>query len=173
MAQPPKDRQDVPSSSEKVGRRGRVAAIGSDAGRTAEAAFVRAGFADPALVLHWETIAGPELARIARPVKLKDGTLTLLAEPAAALFLGHESRTLISRVNQWAGRAAVARIKFIQGRLEHRPPPPPQPKPAAAPEPSDPALGFEGPDALKSALQSLARWRAPGEDQLPSKKETP
>ena len=163
MAQPPKETQAPPP------RRNRAAAIGMDAGRNAEIAFERAGFADPALVLHWETIAGPELARIARPIKLKDGTLTLLAEPAAALFLGHESRSLIARINQWAGRAAVARIKFVQGRLNQRPPPP-RPKPAPSPPPADPALGFEGPDALKSALQSLARWRGAGEDRPPSKR---
>src|SRR4051794_25170384 len=109
MAQPPKDTQ--------APRRSRPRAIGPDAGNTAQIAFARAGFSDPALVLHWEAIAGPELARIARPLRLKDGTLTLLAEPAAALFLGHESRTLLARINQWAGRAAVARIKFVQGQL--------------------------------------------------------
>jgi hypothetical protein len=160
MAQPPKEKQEEP-------RRNWSAAVGSDLQRAAGAVFARAGFSDPALVLHWTEIAGAEVARLARPLRFseKDGTLTLLAEPAAALFLGHESRTLAARINEWAGRSAVTRVKFVQGRLSQPTPLPAPPKPKSVPRPGDPALAYRGPDALKAALQSLARWRAGHEDR--------
>jgi hypothetical protein len=158
MAQPPDDKQaNVPPP-----RRNWAAAIGRDAGGTAAAAFVRAGFGDPALVLHWPDIAGTEVARIARPVRFsaRDGVLTLLAEPGAALFLGHESRALMGRINSYLGRTAVSRIKFVQGRLTMPPPTPPPPWPAKNLDSSDPANTYKGPDEVKIALQNLARWRA-------------
>ncbi len=168
MTQPPQDKQapanqgDVPPS-----RRNWAASVGRDAGATGAAAFVRAGFSDPALVLHWVEIAGAEVARIARPVRFsaKDGTLTLLAEPAAALFLGHESRALAGRINAYLGRPAVTRLKFIQGRLTLRPALPIPPRPATTLDFKDPANTYRGPESVKAALQSLARWRAAGRSQ--------
>ena len=75
-------------------------------------AFVRAGFVDPTLVLRWEEIAGSETAALAQPIKLSEGpsggVLTLKAEPGAALFLQHESRSLCERINAYLGRPAVA-----------------------------------------------------------------
>src|SRR4051812_29984692 len=68
MAQPPKVSQDSAPSHNAPGRRGRAGAIGADAGAAAATAFARAGFADPALVLHWQEIAGADVARLARPV---------------------------------------------------------------------------------------------------------
>jgi len=149
------------SSDPPPSRRGRAASIGRDVGQAAMSAFARAGFADPALVLHWPDIAGAEVARLARPVKLsKDGTLTLLCEPGAAVFLGHESRLILGRIRDWAGRPLATRLKFTQGPLAQRKAPPPLAKPAAAARPGDPALAYQGPEGLKAALQSLARWRA-------------
>ena len=147
----------------EMARRGRAAAIGGDAGFAAGAAFQRAGFKDPSLVLHWREIAGPEIARIARPLRLQEtptgGVLTLLAEPGAALFLGHDARALAARINAYLGRPAVLRVKFVQGALSA-----PQPKarlfrPAPAPKVGDPVHTYEGPESLKKALASLARWR--------------
>ena len=142
-------------------RRGWVGAVGTDASASAQAAFVRAGFTDPALVLHWNDIAGPEIARMARPVRFsqKDGVLTLQAEPAAALFLGHESRALVGRINAYLGRHAVQRLKFVQSPLASRPAVPPPARPEAAVKNSDPAVRYQGPEDLAKALKSLARWR--------------
>jgi hypothetical protein len=149
-----------PKSDPTPPRRGRAASVGRDANYTAMAAFARAGFADPALVLHWQDIVGPEVARLARPVKLsQDGTLTLLCEPAAAVFLGHESRSLLSRIHEWAGRPLATRLKFVQGALAQKNAPPPLPRPASSAPPDDPALAYQGPDGLKAALERLARWR--------------
>ncbi|HEX4294295.1 MAG TPA: DciA family protein, partial [Rhizomicrobium sp.] len=69
MAQSPKDKQpDAPPA-----RRGRPAALGQDAERAAQAALGRAGFSDPTLLLRWDEIAGPETARLARPLRLSEG----------------------------------------------------------------------------------------------------
>jgi hypothetical protein len=162
MAQPPEKQQmEAKKQVEDIPRRNWAAPVGRDAGSVGHAAFARAGFNDPALVLHWVEIAGPEVARIARPVRFsaQGGLLTLLAEPAAALFLGHESRALAARINAYLGRPAVQKIKFVQGRLDQPPLPPIPPRPARTLNSSDPANAYRGPADLKAALQSLARWR--------------
>jgi hypothetical protein len=142
-------------------RRGRAQSVASDVTLAGHAAFARAGFNDPTLVLRWSEIAGPEIAHIARPLKFSEasGVLTLLAEPGAALFLGHDARMLASRVNAFLGRNAVARIKFVQGMLTPLPVPVRPPKPEGAPAPRDPVHNYRGPESLKNALLSLARWR--------------
>jgi len=126
-------------------------------------AFVRAGFTDPALVLRWNEIAGPEVARLAQPVKLADGpsggTLTLRAVPGAALFLSHEKRSLCERINAYLGRAAVAQIKFSQGVLLPRPAVMKAEKKAGPLPPNDPSRRYQGPEGLAKALQALARRR--------------
>ena len=137
--------------------------IGADAGSVAGIAFVRAGFTDPTLVLRWSEIAGPEVARLAQPLKFSEGpsggTLTLRALPGAALFLAHEKRALCERINAYLGRPAVVQIKFSQGALSPRPPAQPKQK-AAGPLPlSDPSRRYDGPEGLAKALQALARRR--------------
>ncbi|MEO8300804.1 MAG: DUF721 domain-containing protein [Rhizomicrobium sp.] len=139
--------------------------ISAEARASATAAFVRAGFSDPTLVLRWNEIAGPEVARLAQPLKFSEGpsggTLTLRAAPGAALFLAHEKRSLCERINAYLGRAAVSQLKFSQGALPVRPPPPkPQKAPGPLP-PSDPSRRYQGPDGLAKALQALARRREP------------
>jgi hypothetical protein len=158
----------VPPEETQPSRRGRAAAVSRDTGSVAATAFSRMGFTDPALVLRWREIAGPEVARLCRPLRFSDGpqggTLTLKALPGAALFLGHETRTLTARINQYLGRPAVARLKFVQGAFV---PPRPSPKlrrPAADPPGGDPAKAYHGPDALKAALLALARWRESGKN---------
>jgi hypothetical protein len=169
MARTPPRKQSSSTAEEPVLRRGRVAAVARDTGSLGGAAFTRAGFNDPNLVLHWTEIAGPEIARIARPLKFSEGAsggvLTLLAEPGAALFLGHDSRALTERVNTYLGRAAVSRVKFVQGALTPLPVPPRPPKPAPAARTDDPVHKYQGPEGLKNALQSLARWRAPRQER--------
>jgi hypothetical protein len=153
MAQGPQDKQPPQ-------RRNWFAPVGNDATAASRTAFARAGFADPTLVLRWTQIAGAETARLARPIKLSDtGVLTLKAEPAAALFLQHETRALCGRINSYLGRVAVTRLKFIQGPLAMSPPlPSRRPKPQE-PAPTDPARRYSGPDGLAQALLALARQR--------------
>jgi hypothetical protein len=144
-------------------RRNRALAVGGDAGSVAGAAFLRAGFNDPTLILRWQEIAGPEVARLARPLKFSEGpsggTLTLRAAPGAALFLAHEKRALCERINAYLGRPAVAQLKFSQGAFLPPPPAPPRQKPAGPLPPADPSRRYQGPDGLAKALQALARRR--------------
>jgi hypothetical protein len=137
--------------------------IGADAGMVGGTAFARAGFSDPTLVLRWSEIAGPEVARLAQPLKFSEGpsggTLTLRAAPGAALFLSHEKRTLCERINAYLGRPAVSQLKFSQGALLPRPPPPKPGKPAHPLPPDDPSRRYHGPEGLARALQALARRR--------------
>ncbi len=144
-------------------RRNRALAVGGDAGSVASAAFLRAGFSDPTLILRWQDIAGPEVARLAQPLKLSEGpsggTLTLRAAPGAALFLAHEKRALCDRINAYLGRPAVAQLKFSQGALPPPPPMPPRQKPAGPLPPGDPSRRYQGPEGLAKALQALARRR--------------
>jgi hypothetical protein len=144
-------------------RRNRVHPIVEGARTESALAFGRAGFRDATLVLRWDEIAGPETARIARPTRFSDGpqggVLTLKAEPGAALFLQHESRALIERVNAFLGRPAVARLRFVQGPLIRRPRPAQRVARASEVLPGDPALNFRGPESIRAALLKLARTR--------------
>lgn len=144
-------------------RRNWAEAVGPDAAANAHLAFARAGFRDPTLLLRWEEIAGPEVARLARPIKLSEsasgGVLTLKTEPGAGLFLQHESRALCGRVNDYLGRNAVARLRFVQAPLVQPPPKPIPRKPARSLRPDDPALSFKGPEKVRESLLRLARLR--------------
>lgn len=158
MARSPKETQEEPPV-----RHNRAGVIGADARAASAAAFARMGFADPSLVLRWREIAGPEVARIAQPLKFTDspggGILTLRTAPGAALFLGHEKRPLCERINTFLGRTAVTQIKFSQGSLPS-PPATASPQKKSGPlSPADPSCRYRGPDELAKALQALARRR--------------
>jgi hypothetical protein len=147
-------------------RRNRAAPVGGDAGATAAGAFLRMGFTDPTLVLRWREIAGTEVSRLCQPLRFSEGpqggTLTLKALPGAALFLGHETRTLTARINQYLGRPAVARLKFVQGNFAAPRPATVLRRAAAGISGADPSNAWRGPESLKAALLALARWRETG-----------
>lgn len=168
MARSPRETQSQTGGNAQetpAERHRRMVPVASDARIVGGTAFVRAGFADPALVLRWRDIAGPEVARLAQPVRLADGpsggTLTLRTVPGAALFLAHEKRALCERINAFLGRPAVVQIKFSQGALAARPPSGPRQKPAGALPALDPSRRYQGPEGLAQALQALARRRSP------------
>jgi hypothetical protein len=154
----PSDKQ-----SPELPRRGRAGAIATDAGSASATVFAKVGFGDPSLVLRWAEIVGPDVARLAQPLRFSQGhlggTLTLRAAPGAALFLAHEKRSLAERINTYLGRAAVAQIKFVQGSLVGRPLVKKLEKKPGPLLPADPALRYRGPEGLKSALEMLARRR--------------
>ena len=158
----------TPPEETQLPRRGRADAIGRDAGGAAGGAFSRMGFTDPALVLRWQEIAGPEVARLCQPLRFSEGprggTLTLKALPGAALFLSHETRALTDHINHYLGRPAVARLKFVQGGILPPRPAPVLRRPAASTASADPANAWRGPDSLKAALIALARWRESGKN---------
>lgn len=157
---PRKDSKNTETTSDAPKRRGWVAPLAPDAGIAGVAAFSRAGFSDPRLVLNWPDIAGRDVARLCMPLKLKSGVLSLKAEPASAVFLQYETRTLVERINTYLGRPVVSRLKFIQSPLARREaPPPPRPKIPDEVRPDDPVLGYCGPERLKETLLALARAR--------------
>ena len=132
----------------KICRRNRPEAIARTRGLAA-AAFTRAGFRDPTLILHWPEIVGPDVARLAQPLKLSEGAsggvLTLKAEPASAVFLQHQTRALCERINAYLGRTAIVRLRFVRAACPSRRQPPFRPsRPPAVPV-GDPVNSFSGP----------------------------
>ena len=105
-------------------RRGRAAAVGNDALALATAALRRAGFPDIGLVTRWAEIAGGGVAAVAAPVRYQEGpngaVLTLRCEPGATVFLQHETRALLGRINAFLGRGRVARIRLVAGELARK-----------------------------------------------------
>lgn len=160
-----REKQQLPEAGPPQ-RRGRAAAIGKDAQMLSRAGFERAGFPESGLVLRWKEIVGPEVARIALPLRIAEGpsggVLTLKADPAASVFLQHESRTLCGRINAYFGREAVARLRFVAGEIAPDRGSSRMRATAAEASINDPARQFSGSESLKEALLALARWRQRG-----------
>ena len=132
------------------------------------------GFAVTRLLTQWAEVAGPDLARITRPVKVGYGregmgaTLTLLVSPAHAPMVQMDLPRLKDRVNAAYGYAAIARISLTQtaatGFAEGQAAFAAAPKRASDPA-ADGALQAEAravaapvhDDALRAALQALAQ----------------
>jgi len=131
------------------------------------------GFAVMRLLTHWEEIVGPDMARLATPVKMGYGregfgaTLTILVTGANAPMVQMQLPQIRERVNGCYGYAAVSRVAitqtaptgFHEGRTpfdgpakKQKPPVTAEVKKASA-ELSD---GVED-DGLKQALDLLAR----------------
>lgn len=78
------------------------------------------GFAVSRLVTHWSDVAGPEIARLCRPVRITYGkgglgaTLTLLARGAAGPMVQAQLPAIRDRVNACYGYNAVAQIRITQ-----------------------------------------------------------
>jgi hypothetical protein len=142
------------------------------AGRLVQPQIQRAtekrGFAAARVLTHWDEIAGPELARITRPVKVGQGrgglgaTLTLLVAPAHALIVEMSRERLRARVNAAYGCNAIGRIRIVQtvptgfaeAQAAFAPKPPSQPATVLPPAP--PVTGVR--DAgLRAALERLAQ----------------
>ncbi len=128
------------------------------------------GFAVARLLTHWAEIAGEEIAKAARPVKVSyaqggfGATLTVLTTGAKAPMLAMEKEKLRERVNACYGYAAISRIHitqtapdgFAEGRVEFDPAPPA----ATAPDPAAQTAAREaaapvGDDRLRQALETL------------------
>ena len=95
------------------------------------------GFAVARLLTHWPEIAGEELSRVTRPVKVHYGregmgaSLTLLVSGAMAPIVEMQKEKLRERVNAIYGYAAISRIiltqtastGFAEGQAEFTPAP--------------------------------------------------
>lgn len=131
------------------------------------------GFAIARLLTHWTDIAGEDMARVTRPVKVGYGregmgaSLTLLTTGSNAPMVEMQKEKLRDRVNAVYGYAAISRILltqtsatgFSEGQAEFLATAKPQPANA------DPAMVAEAArtaapihdEGLRSALEALAQ----------------
>jgi hypothetical protein len=130
------------------------------------------GFAVARLLTHWAEIAGEEMARLTRPVKVGYGregmgaTLTLLTTGAVAPMVEMQKEKLRERVNAAYGYAAISRITLTQtamsGFAEGQAQFTPAPKPIARLDPEVQAKAAETAapvkdPALRAALEAMAQ----------------
>lgn len=132
------------------------------------------GFAVSRLLTHWEEIAGPDIAKIARPVKVGYGrssfgaTLTVLTTGAHAPMLEMQKERLREKVNAVYGYNAISKVwvtqtaptGFSDGQVDFKYAPKeralPQPDPKDAAEAAQVAEGVENTE-LRDALEQLGR----------------
>ena len=163
-------RAPTPASSASRRMRGFEAAS-SLLGDRIRSAGEKRGFAVARLLTHWSDIAGEDLARVTRPVKVgysRDGfgaTLTLLTTSAQAPMVQMQLPKLRERVNACYGYAAISRISltrtapagFSDGHAEFGHAPraeAPAADPALCREASVAAEGVQD-DGLRAALEAL------------------
>ncbi len=130
------------------------------------------GFAVARLLTHWAEIAGEDMARVTRPVKVGYGregmgaSLTLLTTGAMAPIVEMQKERLRDRVNAVYGYAAISRILltqtaatgFAEGQAQFAPAP--KTKPVPAPEILAKAAATAAPiqDAdQRAALEAMAQ----------------
>jgi hypothetical protein len=126
----------------------------------------RRGFALARLEALWPEIAGAEAAAICHPARLSTsrgpagGLLTLGVAPAHGPQVQMLLPVLRERINAALGPGAVGRIQLVQATRAIAPTPP---RPAPRPAPAADLGGLAGPvstigdDALRQALETLAR----------------
>lgn len=130
------------------------------------------GFAVARLLTHWPEIAGEEMARITRPVKVGYGregmgaSLTLLTTGAMAPMVEMQKDRLRERVNAAYGYAAISRILitqtaasgFAEGQAEFAPAPktPARPSAEILAKAAETAAPVQNPD-LRAALETMAQ----------------
>lgn len=131
------------------------------------------GFAVSRLLTHWAEIVGPDIASIARPVKVGYGkggfgaTLTVLTTGPQAPMLEMQKEQLRDKVNAVYGYNAISRVRitqtaptgFAEGQasFDHRPK---QAKPTTAPEivaEADKVTRAVHDGELRAALERLGR----------------
>ncbi len=117
----------------------RAAGPGLDA--LLRAAAARHGFPNLALLKHWRDVAGPQIARHARPVALRfpkdradGGTLELLVDGAAVVLIQHQTPQILERANGFLGPGAIAKLKLRQGLMPAEARPAPRRRRAPTPE---------------------------------------
>ena len=130
------------------------------------------GFAQSRPLTHWEEIAGPDTARIARPVEVSysrggmGATLVLLTTGANAPQLEMQKERIRARVNQVYGYNAIQKIRvtqtaptgFAEGQVAFTPAPkaaPAEPTPEVRQAARRTAEDV-GDDGLRVALETLA-----------------
>ncbi len=144
--------------------------VGAFVPKVTAAVFQKFGFHNAEIMASWETIVGPELARLTRPEAIKwprgakvqgeaddDGrnagaTLIVATDPAFALDVSYRHKEIIDRINRYFGYRAIGQVKVHQVPFTKAAPA----KAPAAPVPAEsPVSGT--PCDLASALDALGR----------------
>lgn len=121
----------------------RVVQLAEVANRLVDPILARRAGISTTLLAAWGEIAGPRFAAISRPERIRwsrsaaeeepgggftPGQLTIACDGPGAVFLMHEERELVGRVNGFFGFPAVDKIRFVQ-----KPVAPPQTRPKPRP----------------------------------------
>lgn len=168
--------------TEQPERRNRLSALASSVPGLTKLALGRKGFAEASLIGEWPLIVGPEIARLAIPVKLRlprpkgakaenavpaniapniaGGTVTLRASPSASLEIQHLKPRILERITRYFGYPAITEIKIEIGDRRKAS----QPAQKAGPKASAPAFQPDlskvtDPD-IREALRRLGAARA-------------
>jgi len=107
------------------------------------------------LMADWPAVIGPALAAVTVPRRLAQGTLTLGCAGPVAMELQHLAPQLIARINGHLGRAAVARLRFVQDAARPLPAAAPAPTPAPQPATLRDAVAAVADPELRAALEKL------------------
>ncbi|MEM7472868.1 MAG: DciA family protein [Pseudomonadota bacterium] len=162
------------AKSKRAPRRGRGFAAMSGLIKTpVKMAGEKRGFAVMRLLTHWEEIAGPDLAKLATPVKMgysRDGfgaTLTILVTGANAPMVQMQLPQIRERVNACYGYSAISRVAITQtapvgfhegrARFEHAPVPQAPPVSEKIKQASAEMVEGAQDEGLKQALDALAQ----------------
>ncbi|TDH38705.1 DUF721 domain-containing protein [Pseudohoeflea suaedae] len=121
----------------------RVATLAELANKLVDPLLARKAGINSMLLSSWGEIVGERFSETSRPERIRwprdngeaetgagfsPGQLTVACEGASAVFLMHEERQLVSRVNAFFGFAAVDRIRFVQKPVRQPSQKPPEPK---------------------------------------------
>jgi hypothetical protein len=134
---------EAPGARRKPGPRRGFAPLARAAAPALGAAGAKRGIAERRLFTEWRALAGEELSRLCRPVKMvwrvrgEPATLVVSADGPAAVEAAHLADRIAERVNAVYGWKAVARVKVTQtgqapAAFAATPPTPPTPVDAAA-----------------------------------------
>lgn len=109
------------------------------------------------ILADWPQVVGPEIARMAEPVRLSAGTLTLACSGPAAMELGMGAPALMQRINSHLGRLAVRKLAFIQRMPRPVEVRPKRPTPGPLPPRVEKSLESVPGEELRLALERLAK----------------
>ncbi|MBW3096915.1 DUF721 domain-containing protein [Pseudohoeflea coraliihabitans] len=113
----------------KRSRSRKVVSLADVANRLVDPLLSRRAGINTMLLASWDAIVGERFAQTSRPERIRwprqagepesgagfsPGQLVIACEGASAVFLMHEERQLVSRVNAFFGFPAVDRIRFVQ-----------------------------------------------------------
>jgi hypothetical protein len=109
------------------------------------------------ILADWPQVVGPEIARMAEPVRISAGTLTLACTGPAAMELGMGAPALIQRINAHLGRIAVRKLAFVQRAPRVEAARPKRPAPGPLPPRVEKSLEAVPGEELRLALERLAQ----------------